>query len=225
MPSLYVHIPFCERKCPYCDFYSVEGSALMDRYLRALQLEAGLLSRSYDSWRFDTLYLGGGIPSLLATSGLETVLGDLRRAFPIAPDAELTVEVNPGTVTEEKLQGYRALGVNRLSIGIQSFREEELRFLGRIHSARNAEECYEAARRAGFSNISLDLIYSLPAQRTEDWEYSLRRAVALGPEHISAYSLIIEAGTPFSSDGPTGTLFFKLRRAGSGTLRTHDGNP
>jgi len=197
MPSLYVHIPFCEKKCPYCDFYSVEGDALMERFGGALRMEAGLLAESFGAWQFGTLYIGGGTPSILPPSGFEQMLNHLRRSFHFLPGCELTVEVNPGTVTDERLCLYRALGVNRLSIGIQSFRDEDLQFLGRIHSAREAEECFDAARRAGFDNISIDLIYSLPGQRTEDWEYSLRRAAALDPEHISAYSLIVEPGTPF----------------------------
>ena len=198
MASLYVHVPFCERKCPYCDFYSVEGTVFMDRYLAALGSEAGLLGESHSTWRFETLYVGGGTPSLLSTAGFEGMLESLRTAFHFSPGPELTVEVNPGTVTGEKLQRYRALGINRLSIGIQSFREDELRFLGRIHSVPDAQECYDAARRAGFENISVDLIYSLPGQSIQDWEYSLRRAIAFGPEHISAYNLIVEPGTPFS---------------------------
>jgi len=198
MPSLYVHIPFCEKKCPYCDFYSVEGDAQMERFGAALGREARLLGESFGAWRFGTLYIGGGTPSILPPSGFERMLDHLRRSFHFLPECELTVEVNPGTVTDKRLRLYRALGVNRLSIGIQSFRDEDLHFLGRIHSAREAEECFDAARRAGFDNISIDLIYSLPGQHPQDWEYSLRRAAMLDPEHISAYSLIVEPGTPFS---------------------------
>jgi oxygen-independent coproporphyrinogen-3 oxidase len=197
MPSLYVHVPFCERKCPYCDFYSVEGGTLQDRYLEALRVEANLLAGRYRAWEFGTLYIGGGTPSLLPAPAFEEMMENLRRSFRLLPECELTVEVNPGTVTDEKLRLYHALGVNRLSIGIQSFSENDLQFLGRIHSAREASECFEAARRAGFANISVDLIYSLPGQAVKEWEWTLRRAIALGPEHISAYSLIVEPGTPF----------------------------
>jgi len=205
MPSLYVHIPFCERKCPYCDFYSVEGGVLVERFLAALRHESQMRARDYHTWRFTTLYLGGGTPSMLSGEAMEGLLGDRRNNLRIEPASEVTVEVNPGTVTEEKLQRYRAAGINRLSIGIQSFREQELMFLGRIHTSGQARETVELARRAGFTNISIDLIYSLPGQTPQDWEYSVRSALALGPEHISAYSLIIESGTPFSLAVERGT--------------------
>jgi oxygen-independent coproporphyrinogen-3 oxidase len=147
---------------------------------------------------FDTLFFGGGTPSLLAPSQLERVMRSLRSAFAIGDDAEVTLETNPGTVSLEKLRDYRSLGVNRLSIGIQSFDESELRFLGRIHDAGEAARCVGLAREAGFRNVSIDLIYSLPGQTAGEWERTLSKALALRPDHISAYSLIVEDDTPLA---------------------------
>jgi oxygen-independent coproporphyrinogen-3 oxidase len=198
MPSLYVHIPFCEKKCLYCDFYSVENVSAMDDFLEALVLEIARYSPYGEARRFDTVFFGGGTPSLLRPEQLQIVLSQLRNRFDILPDAEITLETNPGTADARTLRAYRDLGVNRLSIGIQSFHEDELRFLSRIHDSADAIRCYTGARAAGFDNVSLDLIYSLPGQSPDRWEANLRRAVDLGPDHISAYSLIVEDHTPLS---------------------------
>jgi oxygen-independent coproporphyrinogen III oxidase len=198
MPSLYVHIPFCTRKCVYCDFYSIETVALMEGFLGALEKEIALSADAGKGEVFDTLFFGGGTPSLMAVSQLDRVMRSLRSAFAIAPGAEITLEANPGTVSRETLSGYRSLGVNRLSIGVQSFDEQELRFLGRIHNAGDAERCVSLAREAGFANVSVDLIYSLPGQSVEQWERTLSRALALRPDHVSAYSLIVEDDTPLA---------------------------
>ena len=198
MPSLYVHIPFCQRKCVYCDFYSIETVSLMDSFLDALDTEIALAAPAGEGVSFDTLFFGGGTPSLLAPRELERVMRSLRRAFAIGDDAEITLETNPGTVTPGKLREYRALGVNRLSIGIQSFDENELRFLGRIHDAGEAARCVGLAREAGYRNVSVDLIYSLPGQTAGEWERTLSKALALRPDHVSAYSLIVEDGTPLA---------------------------
>ncbi len=198
MPSLYVHIPFCERKCAYCDFYSIETVSLMETFLDALGREIDIAAPSAKGVVFDTLFFGGGTPSLLSPAQLERVMRRMRDAFTIRGGAEITLETNPGTVTREKLADYLSLGVNRLSIGIQSFDEGELRFLGRIHDARQAAACVDDARRAGFANVSVDLIYSLPSQTTAAWDATLSRAIALRPDHISAYSLIVEDHTPLS---------------------------
>src|SRR5450631_254972 len=148
MPSLYVHIPFCQRKCVYCDFYSIETVSLMDTFLDALDAEIALAAPAGEGVSFDTLFFGGGTPSLLAPSELERVMRSLRGAFAIGEHAEITLETNPGTVSLQKLRAYRSLGVNRLSIGIQSFDEHELRFLGRIHDAGDAARCVGLAREA-----------------------------------------------------------------------------
>ena len=198
MSSLYVHIPFCQRKCVYCDFYSIETVSLMETFLDALDTEIALVGPVGEGVSFDTLFFGGGTPSLLAPSELERVMRSLRSAFAIRGDAEITLETNPGTVSLEKLRQYRSLGVNRLSIGIQSFDEHELRFLGRIHDAGEASRCVGLAREAGYGNVSVDLIYSLPGQTTGEWERTLAQALALGPDHVSAYSLIVEDDTPLA---------------------------
>ena len=198
MASLYVHIPFCQRKCVYCDFYSIETVALMDGFLDALEREIVLAAPRGGGATFGTLFFGGGTPSLLSVAQLGRVMSALRGAFAISRNAEITLETNPGTVSLETLRGYRSLGVNRLSIGIQSFNEDELRFLGRIHDAPQAERCVGLAREAGFSNVSIDLIYSLPGQTPAQWDATLARAIGLRPDHVSAYSLIVEDDTPLA---------------------------
>ena len=196
MRSLYLHIPFCEKKCLYCDFYSIENRSQTGRFLDALVVEIGRAGEEHGGVEVETVFFGGGTPSLLAPAELERVLDAVRRSFRLQANAEVTVETNPGTVSADTLRAYRESGVNRLSIGIQSFHPEELRFLDRIHGPEQAEACVRAARDAGFGNLSIDLIFALPGQRRSSWEETLRRAVALGPEHISAYSLIVEPNTP-----------------------------
>jgi len=207
MASLYVHIPFCEHKCIYCDFYSIAPQetpirqrALVQQFLDALKSEIGQ-RRQEDRFRvpYETVFFGGGTPSLLSPSSLAEILDVLASAFTIQADAEVTLETNPGTVNGEKLKDFRGAGVNRLSIGIQSFHDDELRFLTRIHSSGQGRQCVQDARRAGFENISLDLIFALPLQTSERWASSLRQAVGLGPAHISCYSLIVEPNTPLSN--------------------------
>ena len=198
MASLYLHIPFCEKKCLYCDFYSIENSSIIEDFLTALREEIRLSSSRGRGTRFGTVYFGGGTPSLLSPRQLGDVLGALRESFSIVEDAEVTVEVNPGTVSPDKLRAYRALGFNRLSIGVQSFDAAELRFLERIHDRAEAIRCVEDARAAGFVNLSLDLIYALPGQSPGRWHANLEEALRLRPDHISAYSLIVEDGTPLA---------------------------
>lgn len=198
MGSLYIHIPFCERKCVYCDFYSVESLHHTSEFLEALRAEIALAGTGAPDEEIGTVYFGGGTPSLLTPSQLESVLRALHATFRISPHAEVTLETNPGTVTRDRIREFRRLGVNRLSIGIQSFFEDELKFLGRIHSVDEAVECVRSAQAVGFDNVSIDLIYSLPGQRRERWEENLGQAAALSPAHVSAYSLIVEEGTPLA---------------------------
>jgi oxygen-independent coproporphyrinogen III oxidase len=198
MASLYLHIPFCEKKCLYCDFYSIETVAPMESFLAALHKEIDLYVDQGKGISFETIFLGGGTPSLLEPAQLENILAHLHTSYSITPDAEITVEANPGTVDKEKLRAYRSLGVNRLSVGIQSFDSEELKFLSRIHTAEEAIACISAARSAGINNLSIDLIYSLPGQTDERWIETLHKGLALSPQHISAYSLIVEENTPLS---------------------------
>jgi oxygen-independent coproporphyrinogen-3 oxidase len=198
MRSLYIHIPFCEKKCLYCDFYSVENRSTMEEFLDALEREIALQAHLGQGHTFHTVFFGGGTPSLLSAPQLARILGALRSSYVIAPDAEITLETNPGTVDTGVLEGFRAQGVNRLSIGVQSFDAAELRFLTRIHDAAGAVACFRSARQAGFGNVSLDLIYALPGQEPASWRRTLEAALTLGPDHLSAYGLIVEEGTPLA---------------------------
>lgn len=200
--ALYLHIPYCAQKCGYCDFNSYAFSRRDDheRYLRALEREmeryAALLDETVT---VPTVFVGGGTPSLLPADLLERLIRRVYELFPVAPGAEFTVEANPGTLdTEgEKLARARQAGANRVSFGVQAFQDHLLRRLGRLHTVQEVYEAVAAARRAGFANLNLDLMYGLPGQKVADFEESLRAAVGLGPEHISAYSLMIEEGTAF----------------------------
>ncbi len=197
--GLYIHIPFCQRKCPYCDFNSyANGDALFATFTAALAQEIRQAGAANNRPQVDTIFLGGGTPTVLPTAMLAEILAACQQAFVLAPDAEITSEANPGTVDQERFLGLRALGVNRLSMGVQSFDPQELRFLGRIHDDEDAERAFHAARAAGFDAINLDLIYGLPAQQPQIWQSTLDRAIALGPEHLSLYALTIEEGTPFA---------------------------
>ncbi|MBQ8689223.1 MAG: radical SAM family heme chaperone HemW [Clostridia bacterium] len=199
--GLYVHIPFCASKCKYCDFSSFEGITAQTResYLARLTEEAESY-KSEPKIKIDTVFFGGGTPSLLTESEFKKVVSAIRKSFDISPDAEFTVEANPGTVTYEKLKAFAGEGVNRISFGAQSFCENELKRLGRIHSVGDIKASFEMARRAGITNISLDLMYGIPEQTPDSFRHSLVSALALSPTHISAYGLIIEEGTPFYSE-------------------------
>ncbi len=196
--GLYIHIPFCATKCAYCTFNSFpQLECLHSRYAQALSLDMLRFSHRTGSLTVDTVYIGGGTPTILQPLVLQTLLNTCRAAFDVAHDTEITVEANPGTVTLEQLKLLRQSGVNRLSLGVQSFLDSELRLLGRIHGAAEALSAVELARQAGFHNINVDLIYGLPGQRVGDWLRTLERAVDLAPEHLSLYALSVEADTPF----------------------------
>lgn len=200
MFSIYIHIPFCIQKCLYCDFLSVSvGEADRKSYLKALHAEITAESVHYKNNEVNTVFLGGGTPSVLTGEQTAELLAHVRSCFQLAPDAEITTELNPGTVTADKLDTYRRSGINRLSIGLQSSDDTQLRELGRIHTWREFEECWNMVRASGFSNVNVDLMSALPDQTLLSWEQTLHRVCALPkpPEHISAYSLIIEEGTPF----------------------------
>ena len=192
--GLYIHIPFCMRKCPYCDFYSVTDLALKPRFLKALIAEMQLVSA--EGLCFDTLYIGGGTPSVYGYPDIGQIITAISRNFELHPYAEITIEVNPGTVSIEQLKGYREAGINRINIGVQSFYPQNLDFLGRIHSANEARNAVTNAQRAGFQNIGLDLIYGLPDQSKADWRADLQQAVDYDPTHLSCYMLTYEKGTP-----------------------------
>lgn len=196
--ELYVHIPFCARKCAYCDFLSAPADEeTRSAYVRALEAEIRGKKEEYKEYRVSTVFVGGGTPSILDGDDTARIFAALYESFRISDDAEITMEVNPGTVTEEKLAAWKQAGVNRLSIGLQSADDRELRLLGRIHTYKEFLETYEQARRAGFQNINIDLISAIPGQTLQSWETTLAKTADLEPEHISAYSLIVEEGTPF----------------------------
>ncbi len=196
--SVYVHIPFCVQKCFYCDFLSAPaGEGEKERYIEALLGEMERESCNYVNHQVQTVFIGGGTPSALEEGDIERILCKLRDGFCFAELMEISIEVNPGTVSYEKLRRYREAGINRLSIGMQSADDGELRMLGRIHTWGDGVQTYENARRAGFENINIDVMGALPGQSRTSYEETLRRVIALQPEHISAYSLIVEEGTPF----------------------------
>ncbi len=194
--GLYLHIPFCIKKCDYCDFYSLCGDTLKDRYTEALLLHMQDYAPSAATRTVDTVFIGGGTPTTLPREMMLELLDGVKRHFAIAPGVEWTMETNPATVSVADLKKYRRAGVNRLSIGVQSFRDAELEMLGRVHTALQAEEAIGQARAAGFDNISIDLMYGIPGQTRETLRTSLEKAVALEPDHISLYNLILEEGTP-----------------------------
>ena len=201
-PGIYIHIPFCLRKCPYCDFVSYplqrDETDRVHQYICALTKEAALRKRWLEAAdlmpeAFHSLYIGGGTPSLLKSSQISWAIEEIAGSFPLAPGAEVTLEVNPGTSSREELYAWRRLGINRLSIGAQSLNDEFLKKLGRVHTARDVYQTVEWARSAGFSNISFDLMLGLPGQRLEDWQRTVVQAVEeLKPQRLSCYELTIE---------------------------------
>lgn len=196
--ELYIHIPFCVRKCAYCDFLSFpSGEEERERYVECLTEEieeAGAVSGRYV---VTAIFLGGGTPSVLTPEQTKGILEAVKKSFYVAEDAEITTEANPGTADGNKFRAWKQAGINRLSFGLQSTENKELQCLGRIHTMEDFLESYQAAREAGFDNINIDLMSALPGQTVSSWEKTLRTVVKLRPEHISAYSLIIEEGTPF----------------------------
>jgi len=210
-PGIYIHVPFCTSKCAYCDFYSVTNLTSVSEYIKQLCREIDLYSETHQPQQaFDTIYLGGGTPSVLDSENISIIINKIKENFPVNQDSEITLEVNPGTVDLEKLKSFKSIGINRLSIGIQSFSDRDLKLLGRIHTVEEAEKSYQLSRQAGFEDIGIDLIYAIPKQDLKDWKMSLNKAIKLKPEHISAYNLTIEKGTPF----------FRLQE--SGHLELHE---
>ncbi|MGQ9643400.1 MAG: radical SAM family heme chaperone HemW [Ignavibacterium sp.] len=194
--ALYIHIPFCDHKCIYCDFYSIITSDNVDNFLKALKTEIDYYAKIYSSGRIITsLFFGGGTPSLMSAEYIDEIIRHSKQKFKFDENAEITLETNPGTVNKEKLFAFRNYGINRLSIGIQSFDDDDLKFLTRIHDKQTAINTVYNAVDAGFENISVDLIFNLPGQTKEKWEENLKQAVSLPIKHISAYSLILERGT------------------------------
>lgn len=195
MPGLYIHVPFCAGKCPYCDFYSIDDLSLVSAWLTAVEKEMFLYREVLDN--FSTLYLGGGTPSLLSADQLETLVRLVRRHFVFCDDPEITLEANPGDLTKEKLAVLRHLGINRISLGVQSLDDAVLRFLNRRHTAEAAQKAIEDIRKTGFENLSIDLMYSVPGQGKDGWLETLNRAIAFSPDHFSCYELTVKENTPF----------------------------
>jgi oxygen-independent coproporphyrinogen-3 oxidase len=192
--GLYIHIPFCLRKCPYCDFYSITDLSLQTAFLDALASEMNMTCELDEG--FDTLYIGGGTPSVLDIKAIDNIIKTAHQCFNFHSKAEITMEINPGTVTLEQLNGYRQSGVNRISIGVQSFNSANLDFLQRIHSAEEARMAIKWAQKVGYENIGIDLIYGIPGQTTSSWLKDLHSAVGFHPQHLSCYMLSFEPGTP-----------------------------
>ncbi|MDM8535649.1 radical SAM family heme chaperone HemW [Desulfobacterales bacterium HSG17] len=195
--AIYLHIPFCIQKCIYCDFYSKTDLFLIPDYIKAL--EAEIRKRSVKQYKINTIYFGGGTPSLLSVKEVDLLLQTIKDCFAVLPDAEISFEINPCTVDFNYLESLRNIGVNRLSIGLQSFNDDKLEFLKRIHKADQAVKAIENAKKAGFSNISLDLIYGLPFETGAVWLQDLEQAVRMKPEHLSCYMLTIEPLTPLDN--------------------------
>jgi oxygen-independent coproporphyrinogen-3 oxidase len=222
LPGLYLHIPFCHSKCPYCGFYSITDLAPLPSFLGALAVEMALYRERFPA--FDTVYIGGGTPSVLAVAQLEAIIGEIRKTFALPEGVEITVEINPGDATPGFLQASRRSGVSRLNVGVQSFDDDVLAFLGRRHTSRQAVETILLAREAGFDSLGLDLIYGLgvvdrkehadsrgerggPAAKSlfSRWQGTLEVARSFGPEHLSCYELTVEAGTPLAERIATGS--------------------
>ena len=201
--GIYIHIPYCVRKCNYCDFLSLPLGETEDCNGREAYVKQ-LLQEIQKPWKIpenpvtvDTVYIGGGTPSVLSISQISSIISQLRKQWKVDPQAEITMECNPGTVDRQGLMQYREMGINRLSMGIQSAVDHELQALGRIHTFSQAKQAVEWAKEAGFTNISVDLMSAIPGQTLESYEFSLHQILNLEPQHISSYSLIIEEGTPF----------------------------
>lgn len=214
-PGLYLHLPFCSAICPYCDFYVLTGDRawqrrFVDALITEIELSAGsrwpVVGEAAPAEPFDTLYLGGGTPSLLAAEELTRTLAALRRVFPIANDCRIFLEANPEDVTPDSLGAWRDLDVRFLSLGVQSFEQESLDFLGRRHTAEQSRHSLELALGAGLPTVSVDLIYGLPGQTFDDWQHELETVIDLGPQHLSCYQLTIHDGTPFGFRRQRGEL-------------------
>lgn len=205
--GIYIHVPFCLAKCPYCDFYSIgcngvsNTDELMDEYTEAVKRELRRFAVKCENPSADTVYFGGGTPVLIGEKRIHSILSEAAKRFYIPQDAEITLEANPHSAINQKLADYRAAGINRLSMGLQSANDDELKLLGRLHSAAEAAECVKAAQKADFNSISLDLMTALPNQTEEKLLNSIKFCAALGVEHISAYILKVEEGTPFDKNG------------------------
>ncbi len=196
MAGIYCHIPFCEKKCIYCDFYSITTDFDFNTFTDFILEEINLSRKLNISDPVETIYFGGGTPSLLSQKHFEKIIEAINKNFHLSTNPEITIEVNPGTVNFQKLDDFRRIGINRISIGVQSFFDTDLKFLSRIHNSEQALKCIDDARKAGFENLGIDLIFAVPTQTSYSWEQNLLQAVKLKPEHLSVYNLSVEKNTP-----------------------------
>jgi oxygen-independent coproporphyrinogen III oxidase len=209
MAGIYLHIPFCGSKCGYCDFYSIlerSGDIRSFRFLLLKEMEAAAAGRPLGGGPADTVFFGGGTPSLLAASEVGSLIEAVRSVFGLTGAAEVTLEANPGTLTPEKLSGYREAGVNRMSLGVQSFSDAELRLLGRSHTAADSISAIRMSREAGFANVGLDLLFGVPGQDAGSLRRSLDTALSLDPDHVSVYGLTVHEDTPFGERVRSGAV-------------------
>ena len=224
--SLYLHIPWCLRKCPYCDFnsHAVKGELPEQAYLEALLADVEADAAQTGGREVQTVFIGGGTPSLFSGAAIRQLLEGIRSRLPVADDAEITLEANPGAVDAGHIADYREAGVNRISIGVQSFAADKLKALGRVHDPRQARDAFHLARRAGFQNINLDLMFGLPEQTLQQALDDLRQALALAPEHLSWYQLTLEPNTLFHHQPPAlppEELLWDVQEAGQALLARH----
>ncbi|MCX7798308.1 MAG: radical SAM family heme chaperone HemW [Melioribacter sp.] len=210
--SIYIHVPFCEHKCIYCDFYSIITKDKIDEYIGSLKKEISFFADQYPNRKITSIYFGGGTPSLLDSKFIYEIISFIKSKFYLLPQLEITLEANPGTIDKAKLKSLLDIGVNRLSIGVQSFNDDELKFLTRIHDSKTAIKTVLDAYENGFENINIDLIFNLPGQTKELWKHNLITATRLPIKHISAYSLILERGT----------ILYKMVLDGKVTLQDDD---
>ena len=198
--GIYIHIPFCKTKCIYCDFYSItKREDSISRFIECLVKEIKLNKNTLPNCTFDTIFFGGGTPSVLTAKQIEKILEELNKNYQLNSNTEITLECNPGEINYQKLKDFRIIGINRLSIGFQSFNDKLLKFLGRLHTSQQSISTYKDAKKAGFDNINIDLIYDIPKQDLKDWKNDLLIATQLDPSHISAYSLTVEKNTALHS--------------------------
>ena len=202
--GIYIHIPFCRSKCPYCDFYSIASSSLIPRWLESLKRELIFYSGKFGA--FDTVYLGGGTPSILDVSTIEEILTNIKNNCNVVDQAEITIEANPRDLDSDKIAGLKSTGINRINLGVQSFNDKDLRFLGRHHTGEDCEKLLIDLRDAGFENIGIDFIYGLMNQTFEEWYQVLKKAVCFSPQHISCYQLTVEGKTVFNAMKTKGEL-------------------
>ncbi|MBL7013680.1 MAG: radical SAM family heme chaperone HemW [Candidatus Marinimicrobia bacterium] len=222
--GLYIHIPFCATKCMYCDFYSIaDRNESIPRFIKALVKEIEQSSIDSSNWIFDTIFIGGGTPSLLEPNHIESILNALETQFDLSQIKEFTIEANPGEAPYNRLNNFHELGINRLSMGVQTFQPELLQFLTRKHSTQDVFDTFEHARKAGFQNINCDLIYSIPGQTWDMWDKDMSTLIQLNPDHISAYTLTVEKGTDlFHSVNNKSIIMPNNDITGDWFLKTHD---